>query len=81
MFSSFHFPGKQDKWVEIDPQNNSSGLNLLTNTYISQENHFPKIRPSIYVGKFPEQILLGNCHGKEDILKVGQAVEAQTNDR
>ncbi|XAR52153.1 hypothetical protein NMG60_11020076 [Bertholletia excelsa] len=60
---------------------NSDGRNLLTDTVANQENGIPSIRPSINVGRLPKQIPLRDCHGVEEILKIGDMVETWTNDR
>lgn len=69
------FPGKQDEWIEINPEYEKVHENTDCDT------SFPKVRPSINVGCFPNQLLSPNCSGVMEILKVGQAVEAWKNDR
>lgn len=73
IFPAMDGNGKTDKWVEINPQFGDHTVN--------DQNFGPKIRPSMNMSNFPEQLLLGNCNGVEEILKTGQAVEAWTNHR
>ncbi|GMP25008.1 hypothetical protein CsSME_00002071 [Camellia sinensis var. sinensis] len=74
--------GTRDEWVEMNPQyDDTSGPSLLNNSVGGQEKCIPKIRPSMIVGNLPQQILLCNCHGGEEILKIGDVVETWTNDR
>ncbi|KAL7254393.1 hypothetical protein ACSBR1_008731 [Camellia fascicularis] len=74
--------GTRDEWVEMNPQyDDTSGPSLLNSSVCGQEKCIPKIRPSMIVGNLPQQILLCNCHGGEEILKIGDVVETWTNDR
>ncbi|GMH29659.1 hypothetical protein Nepgr_031502 [Nepenthes gracilis] len=70
--------GKQE-WFEMDP-----GLENFYQSHgldIDNGNNFPKIRPSMNAGNLPRELFLSDCHIVSEILKVGQAVEAWTNDR
>ncbi|KAF8379920.1 hypothetical protein HHK36_027385 [Tetracentron sinense] len=74
--------GKQDEWIELKPNSNKiKESSVLYSTTADQDTHFPKVRPSMNVGKLPKQIILAECHGADEILRIGQAVEAWTNDR
>ncbi|KAJ4952327.1 hypothetical protein NE237_029159 [Protea cynaroides] len=74
--------GNKEEWVELNfDSDKMEDSSLLDGIIVGQINLFPKIRPFIDVGNFPEQILLAECHGLEDILHVEQAVEAWINNR
>lgn len=79
--TSLCFAAQHDEWVEMNECNEISGTVLPSDTVDEQANRFPKIRPSMNVGNLPDQKLWANCNGVGEILKIGQAVEAWTNDR
>ncbi|XP_052207488.1 uncharacterized protein LOC127811554 isoform X2 [Diospyros lotus] len=75
--------GKQNEWIEMDPQ--CSGTNspdrCKGDGSSDQEACTPKIRPCMNVGNLPQQMAFCNCHRVGEILKIGDMVEAWTNDR
>lgn len=82
VFSWILFSGKQDEWVELNPEyDKMEDSSVLNGTMAGQDNPFPKVRPTMDLGNLPEQILLAECHGLEDILQFGQVVEAWINNR
>ncbi|XP_042484013.1 uncharacterized protein LOC122064363 isoform X2 [Macadamia integrifolia] len=74
--------GNQEEWVELNVDSDKmDDSSLLDDIMVGQVNPFPKIRPFIDVGNLPEQILLAECRGLEDVLHVEQSVEAWINNR
>ncbi|XP_047327633.1 uncharacterized protein LOC124931249 isoform X2 [Impatiens glandulifera] len=60
--------GNLNEWVEM-----KSGLDI-TNDPQAIQKISPKIRPSMKMGYFPQQVL-NNCQGLEEILKIGDPME------
>ncbi|GAB4826114.1 hypothetical protein Ancab_008984 [Ancistrocladus abbreviatus] len=71
--------GKQE-WFEMEPGLENSHVSHSSDM-ANEDNSFPRIRPSMNVGNLPKEIFSTDCQGVDEILKVGQMVEALTNDR
>ncbi|XP_057536577.1 uncharacterized protein LOC130814504 isoform X2 [Amaranthus tricolor] len=64
-------------WIRID---SSSDMHNQLNT-ADKDYSFPKIRPSMGIGHLPEQLFSTVCSDVDEILKVGQPLEAWSRDR
>ncbi|XP_010253730.1 PREDICTED: uncharacterized protein LOC104594717 isoform X2 [Nelumbo nucifera] len=81
-FSELMDNEKQEEWVDLNPVNDSTkNSSVISNTMADQDAPSPKIRPSMNVGNLPDQLFLDKCHGVEEILRIGQVVEAFMNNR
>lgn len=66
-------------WIKIDSSSDTHNqLNMHT---ADKEYSFPKIRPSMGIGHLPEQLFSTVCSDVDEILKVGQPLEAWSRDR